>query len=76
MIGRTISVDGKPTTIVGVVPTSADLGIRQVHERADYAATFSGEHVDLWVALQPSPAVFGRQTHPFLTLGRLAPGAC
>ncbi|MGH7689905.1 MAG: ABC transporter permease, partial [Gemmatimonadaceae bacterium] len=75
MIGRTITVDGQPTTVVGVAPAAADLGIRQVHERADYADTFSGEHVDLWIAMQPSPVAFGRQTHPFLTLGRLAPGA-
>jgi putative ABC transport system permease protein len=75
VIGRTISVDGEPTTVVGVAPEAADLGIRQVHERADYAANFSGEHVDLWIALQPSAPAFGRQTHPFLTLGRLAPGA-
>ncbi|MGH2632354.1 MAG: ABC transporter permease, partial [Tepidiformaceae bacterium] len=75
MIGRTITVDGRPTTVVGVAATGADLGIRQVHERADYAATFSGEHVDLWIAMQPTPAAYGRQTHPFLTLGRLAPGA-
>ena len=75
VIGQTINVDGKPVTIVGVAPAAADLGIRQVHEQADYASNFSGEHVDLWIALQPSPAVYGRQTHPFLTLGRLAPGA-
>jgi putative ABC transport system permease protein len=75
VVGRTITVDGQPTTVVGVAPAAADLGIRQVHERADYAAKFSGEHVDLWVAMQPSPAAYGRQTHPFLTLGRLAPGA-
>lgn len=75
VVGTTISVNGQSTTVVGVAPASADLGIRQVHERADYAANFGGDHVDLWIAMQPSPASYGRQTHPFLTLGRLAPGA-
>jgi predicted permease len=75
VIGRPITVDERVGTIVGVVPASADLGIRQVHERADYAPSFSGDDVDVWLAFRPTAVAFPRQTHPFLTLARLAPGA-
>lgn len=75
IIGRTIPIDERPTLIVGVLPAEADLGIRQVAARADYGARFRGAHVDLWLALQPTAASYPRDTHPFLTLGRLAPGA-
>ncbi|MCC7417415.1 MAG: ABC transporter permease [Acidobacteria bacterium] len=75
IVGRTITVDGRPTTVVGVAPRSADLGIRQVHQRADYASTFIGDHVGLWLAVRPTADAFPRETHPFLTLGRLAPDA-
>jgi predicted permease len=73
VVGRPITLDERVGTIVGVVPASADLGIRQVHERADYAPGFSGQDVELWLAFRPTAAEFPRQTHPFLTLGRLGP---
>ena len=75
IVGRTIMVDERPALVAGVLPEAADLGVRQIHERADYANTFSGAHVDVWLALQPSADSFPRDTHPFLTVGRLAPGA-
>jgi predicted permease len=61
--------------VVGIVPSDADLGIQQVHDRADYAPAYSGGHVAVWEAFQPTAAAFPRQTHPFLTIGRLAPNA-
>jgi predicted permease len=75
IVGRTIAVNERPTVIVGVAPAEADLGIRQIHQRADYASAFGGAAVDLWLAIQPSAESYPRTTHPFLTLGRLAPGA-
>ena len=75
IVGRTIMVDERPALVAGVLPAAADLGVRQIHERADYAETFSGAHADVWLALQPSADSFPRETHPFLTVGRLAPGA-
>ena len=74
VVGTTIRVNEEPATVVGVAPAEADLGIRQIHERADYAPNFNGDDVELWVAFQPSADAFPRNTHPFLTLGRLAPG--
>ncbi|HET7585192.1 MAG TPA: ABC transporter permease [Gemmatimonadaceae bacterium] len=75
IVGRTITLDEQPATIVGVLPADADLGIRQIHDRADYAPTFSGEHVAVWLAMRPRAASYPRTTHPFLTVARLAPGA-
>ncbi len=74
VVGRTLTLDERPVTIAGVVPAGTELGIRQVHERADYAPSFSGEGVDIWLAFRPTADAFPRETHPFLTLGRLAPG--
>ena len=75
IVGRTIMVDERPALVAGVLPAAADLGVRQIHERADYSETFSAAHVDVWLALEPSADSFPRETHPFLTVGRLAPGA-
>ena len=75
VVGHTILVDERPALVAGVLPEAADLGVRQIHERADYAETFSSAHVDVWLALQPSVDSFPRERHPFLTVGRLAPGA-
>ncbi len=72
--GRTIALSEGPATIVGVLPAEADLGVHQVHARADYSAEFRGGGVAVWVAMRPTAAAFHRTTHPFLTLGRLAPG--
>lgn len=75
IVGRTIMVDERPALVAGVLPAAAELGVRQIHERADYAETFSGTHVAVWLAFQPSADSFPRETHPFLTVGRLARGA-
>jgi len=74
IVGRTIVVDERPALVAGVLPAVADLGVRQIHERADYSETFGAAHVDVWLALAPSADSFPRETHPFLTVGRLAPG--
>src|SRR6185312_3289892 len=73
IVGRTIVVDERPALVAGVLPAVADLGVRQIHERADYSETFGAAHVDVWLALAPSADSFPRETHPFLTVGRLAP---
>ncbi|MGH7477308.1 MAG: ADOP family duplicated permease [Longimicrobiales bacterium] len=75
VLGSTLTVNGRPTTVVGVAPASADLGIQQVHARADYSATYAGGRVDMWVAVRPTADAFPRSTHPFLTVARLEPGA-
>ena len=74
LTGSTVVLNEKPTTIVGIVPAAASLGIEQVHARADYSAPYAGGEVDVWLALQPTDEAFPRSTHPFLTVGRLAEG--
>ncbi len=75
VVGGTITLNEQPTTVVGIVPSDADVGIRQVIDKADYGPSFGGSDVDVWLAMIPDARQFSRQTHPFLTLGRLAPGA-
>jgi predicted permease len=88
IVGRTLTVNDAPIQVVGVLPAEADLGIRQVHARADYSDGLPDGDVALWLALQPTEEVeaglgaspiglrpFPRSTHPFLTLGRLAEGS-
>ncbi len=75
VVGSTITINEQPTSVVGIVPARADLGIQQVHARADYSAPFTGRHVDVWLGVEPTAQAFPRNTHPFLTIGRLAPGA-
>ncbi|MGH7504022.1 MAG: ABC transporter permease, partial [Longimicrobiales bacterium] len=74
ILGRTLTLDGEPRTVIGVLPRAADLGIAQVHAQADYASPFGG-HAQLWLPLNAGAEQLPRQTHPLLTVGRLAPGA-
>ena len=76
VIGHTFRLDGRPYTVIGVVPSGTDLGIDQINARAAYHAPFEGRgHVDVWVPLQASARMLPRSTHPVFFLGRLAPGA-
>jgi putative ABC transport system permease protein len=88
IVGRTLTVNDAPVQVAGVLPAEADLGIRQVHARADYSDELPDGGVALWLALLPTevvgpelgaspvgPRPFPRSTHPFLTLGRLADGS-
>ncbi len=76
VIGRTVQLNDLPFTVLGVLPPRADFGLDQVHARAAYHATYRAEgEVDVWVPLQASEAAFSRNTHPFLAVGRLAPGS-
>jgi putative ABC transport system permease protein len=79
VVGRTLRLDDRPRTIVGVVPSGADFGILQVLSAADYSRGFADRDarsvVDVWAPLQADPERLVRDTHPLLMLGRLAPGA-
>jgi putative ABC transport system permease protein len=75
IIGERLIVNERPVTVVGVVPADADLGILQVHKRADYGGAFTGSRVQIWLAALPTATAYPRDTHPFLTVARLAPGA-
>jgi predicted permease len=79
VLGRTIRLDQRPYSVVGVVPAGADFGVHQVLAAADYSRGFvdrdARSQVDVWSPLQPDPKQLVRDTHPLLMIGRLAPGA-
>jgi len=76
VVGRTFRLDGQPYTVIGVVPSGADLGVNQINARAAYHAPFEARgHVQVWAPLQASADQLPRSTHPVFFLGRLAPGA-
>lgn len=74
IIGSSLRLDGQSATVVGVLPSEADLGMNQIHGRADYGGPFTGRRVDVWIGMAPSAAEFPRWNHPFLAVGRLSPG--
>jgi putative ABC transport system permease protein len=78
IIGRTIRLDDRPRTVVGVLPDTADLGILQWLLAADYSRGFADRdarsRVDAWVPLSLDPKALPRSTHPVLVLGRVAAG--
>jgi len=71
VIGSTIDVNDAPVEVVGVLPREADLGVQQIHDRSDYNAGFAGGDVAVWFPQRPSVEQYPRETHPFLTIGRL-----
>ncbi len=76
VVGRTIRINETDYQVLGVMPEAADFGLDQLHQRADYHSEYvASGHVDLWAPLDASEQQFSRDTHPFLVLGRLAPGA-
>jgi predicted permease len=78
-IGRTLRMDDRPWTVIGVAASGADFGILQVLSAADYARGFADRdarsQVDAWMPLQADPEQLVRDTHPLIMIGRLAPGA-
>jgi predicted permease len=78
-VGRTLLLNDRAFTIVGVLPATADFGMLQMLGAADYGRGFADRsgpgHVDVWVPLQADPASLPRDTHPIIVVARLAPGA-
>jgi putative ABC transport system permease protein len=78
-VGRTVRLNDREVTIIGVVPADADFGVMQILRGAAYARGFADRdvrsRVDVWLPLQGNPQVLVRDTHPIFVIGRLAPGA-
>ncbi|MEZ4588238.1 MAG: ABC transporter permease [Gemmatimonadales bacterium] len=75
VIGRTVRINENDFQVIGVLPASADFGLDQIHERADYHAQYLAPgRIEVWLPGSGSQRD-SRQTHPFLQIGRLAPGA-
>ena len=79
VVGRTIQLDDRAVTVIGVMPSASDFGIFQILSSAKYGRSFAERgarvDVDVWMPLQASEEVYPRQTHPILVVGRLADGA-
>jgi len=77
ILGRAITLDERPATIVGVMKEGSDFGLLQVLSAAAYARGFadrgSRTAVDVWLPAQPDPEALPRSTHPIFVIGRLAP---
>ena len=77
-IGRTLRLDDRAYTVIGVMPGGADFGVLQILSRAAYSRSFAdrGERteVEIWTPLQGDPLQLPRTTHPIFIAGRLAPG--
>jgi putative ABC transport system permease protein len=79
IVGRSLRLNDRLCTIIGVVPASADFGILQVLRSADYGRGFAQRDarttVDAFAPMQGDPKRLPRSTHPLFVIGRLAPGA-
>jgi putative ABC transport system permease protein len=78
VVGRSLRVNDRARTIVGVAPRTADFGIRQVLNAADYGRAFADTEargVDVFIPLQADEKRLPRSTHPIFVVGRLTPGA-
>lgn len=76
VLGRTVRLNDVAHTVVGVMPAGAGISVPHINARADYHAPYSGgESVEVWLPLRADAASSPRETHPFLLVGRLAPGA-
>ena len=79
VLGRTVRLDERPHTVIGVVPDDADFGVKQILAAADYGRGFVDRDptriVDIWAPLQPNPRELVRETHPLLMVGRLTSAA-
>ena len=79
VLGRTIQLDDRTATIIGVMPSASDFGIFQILSAAAYARSFADRgartDVDVWMPLQASEETYPRSTHPILVIARLATDA-
>jgi predicted permease len=78
-IGKTVRLNDAEWKVVGVLPSSADFGARQILGAAAYGRGFADRsersRIDVWIGLRASVVDLPRSTHPIFVVGRLAPGA-
>jgi putative ABC transport system permease protein len=66
VIGRALSIDGVPHTIVGVMPASFRFPLAMPFDMA--------VPIDTWIPMRPSGDLEDRGSHNFWAVGRLRPG--
>jgi putative ABC transport system permease protein len=74
---QTLRIDDVPHAIVGVLPRTADDGVRQMLSAAAYNRGFAERdeaRVDAWLPLRADPSTASRDNHSIFVLGRLTRG--
>jgi predicted permease len=75
VIGQTLRIDERVAQVIGIAPADAEFGLDQIHAHAAYHTQYDDRApVDIFVPLKASADEYSRDTHPFLLVGRLAPG--
>ena len=67
IVGKTITLDDQPYTVVGVLPAGFQFGTAA----ADFQAR---DQVDIWVPMTLDPQTLHRNSHTWRVIARLAPG--
>jgi putative ABC transport system permease protein len=67
IVGKTITLDDLPFTVVGVLPAGFQFGTAA----ADFQAR---DQVDVWVPMTLDPQILHRNSHTWRVIARLAPG--
>jgi putative ABC transport system permease protein len=75
VLGRTLTLNEMPYSVVGVMPDRAEFGAFQILSAADYSRSFADRGaragVDIWLPFQDSPQSMPRSTHPIFMVARL-----
>jgi predicted permease len=74
-LGRTITLDEEPFTVVGIMPRGAEFGAFQILSAADYSRSFADRGaragVDIWLPFQETAESLPRSTHPIFMVARV-----
>ena len=74
-LGRTIRLDDRQFTVVGIMGPGADFGVFQILSAADYSRAFADRGaraaVDIWLPLQQTVQSLPRSTHPIFMVARM-----
>ena len=75
IVGRTIRLDDRPFTVIGIMERGADFGVFQILSAADYSRAFADRGaraaVDVWLPFQHTPQSMPRSTHPIFMVARM-----
>jgi predicted permease len=78
IVGRTIRLDDRPFTVIGVMQPGSDFGVFQILSAADYSRAFADRGaraaVDLWLPFQWDAQSMPRSTHPIFMVARMKVG--
>lgn len=75
IVGRSVRLDDRQFTVVGIMERGSDFGVFQILSAADYSRAFADRGaraaVDVWLPLQQTPQTLPRSTHPLFMVARM-----